>query len=103
MKIPSVFYREVLRFKEITGTNADDTPKFQFGDRVLWLDCAPGLSQSEVWLEVVTTDIDKAAEYLKEYGCRRRDEIELLPEGLKAFWVASPSNIIYLVSSSNDT
>ena len=73
MKIPAHeyedtirFYREVLRFKEITGTNANDTPRFEFGDRVLWLDCAPALSQSEVWLEVVTTDIDRAAGYLKE-------------------------------------
>ena len=109
MKIPAHeyentlrFYREVLRFKKITGSGADDTPKFEFGDKVLWLDRMPGLSQSEIWLEVVTSDIVKASEYLKQQGCHRRDEIEPLPSGFKAFWVSSPSNIIHLVSSAND-
>ncbi len=110
MKIPSHeyddtvrFYRDVLRFKEITGSSPGDTPRFQFGDKVLWLDCMPGLSQSEIWLEVVTSDINKASEYLKERGCHRRDEIEPLPKGFKAFWVSSPANIIHLISSSDDT
>ncbi len=110
MKIPAHeyentlrFYREVLRFKEITGSGAEDTPKFEFGDKVLWLDRMPGLSQSEIWLEVVASDIGKASEYLKQQGCHRRDEIEPLPSGFKAFWVSSPSNIIHLVSSGNDT
>lgn len=110
MKIPSHeyeetvrFYRDVLRFKELTGSSADHTPRFQFGDKVLWLDCMPGLSQAEIWLEVVTSDISKASEYLKEQDCHRRDEIEPLPEGLKAFWVANPANIIHLVSSNDDT
>lgn len=110
MKIPAHeyedtvrFYRQVLRFKEITGSGAHDTPKFEFGDKVLWLDRMAGLSQSEIWLEVITNNIDEAAEYLKEQGCHRRDEIEPLPDGFKAFWVSSPSNIIHLVSSSHDT
>ena len=112
MKIPSHeyentvhFYREVLRFREITGGGVDDTdtPKFEFGDQVLWLDCMPGLSQSEIWLEVVASDIGKASEYLKEQGCHRRDEIEPLPNGFKAFWLSSHSNNIHLVSSSGDT
>lgn len=110
MKIPAHeyentvrFYREVLRFKERTGTGADDTPRFEFGDKILWLDRMPGLSQSEIWLEVVASNIEEASEYLKEQGCYRRDEIEPLPSGFKAFWISSPSNIIHLVSSSNDT
>lgn len=106
MKIPAHeyedtvrFYRDVLRFKELSGSGPNDTPRFEFGDKVLWLDCMPGLSQSEIWLEVVASDIDLAADYLREQGCRRRDEIEPLPAGLKAFWIASPANIIHLVSS----
>lgn len=110
MKIPAHeyestvrFYREVLGFKEITGSGAGDTPRFEFGDKVLWLDCMPGLSQSEIWLEIVASDIDKASEYFKEKGCHRRDEIEPLPNGFKAFWISSPSNIIHLISSSDGT
>lgn len=93
------FYREVLRFKELPGSSSDDTPRFEFGDKVLWLDCMPGLSQSEIWLEVIASDISLAADYLKEQHCQRRDEIEPLPDGMKAFWIASPANIIHLVSS----
>lgn len=105
MKIPAHeyentlhFYRNILRFKEITGSEPGDTPRFEFGDKTLWLDRMPGLSQSEIWLEVVASDIDQAAEYLKAQGCHRRDEIEPLPSGFKAFWISSPSNIIHLVS-----
>jgi hypothetical protein len=96
------FYRDVLRLKEIPPTGPDDTPRFEFGDKVLWLDCVPGLSQSEIWLEIVTNDIGQASDHLKGHGCYRRDEIEPLPDGLNAFWISSPSNIIHLVSSSND-
>ncbi|MGB2246045.1 MAG: VOC family protein [Alcanivorax sediminis] len=106
MKIPSHeyeatvrFYREVLRFTDITGSEPGDTPRFQFGDKVLWLDCVAGLSQSEIWLEVVASDIDAAAAYLEAQGVQRRDEIEPLPEGFAAFWIASPNNIIHLLSS----
>jgi predicted enzyme related to lactoylglutathione lyase len=106
MKIPAHeydstvrFYREVLRFKEITGNGANDTPRFEFGDKVLWLDRMPGLSQSEIWLEIVASDINEASKYLAAQGCQRRDEIEPLPSGFNAFWVSSPSNIIHLVSS----
>lgn len=109
MKIPAHeyaetlrFYRDVLRLKEITKSGEDETPRFEFGDKVLWLDCMPGLSQSEIWLEVVASDIVEASEYLKMEGCHRRDEIEPLPSGFKAFWISSPSNIIHLVSSKND-
>lgn len=110
MKIPAHeyqstvrFYRDVLRFTEIHSNGSDDTPRFEFGDKVLWLDCMPGLSQCEIWLEVVASDIGKASEYLREQGCHRRDEIVPLSSGFRAFWISSPSNIIHLVTSSSDT
>ncbi|MCS5562991.1 VOC family protein [Marinobacter sp.] len=110
MKIPAHeyestvrFYREVLRFRELTGSKADDTPRFEFGDKVLWLDRVAGLSQAEIWLEVIASDIDEASAYFRQQGCSRCDEIEPLPESMKAFWIASPSNIIHLVSSGEGT
>lgn len=110
MKIPAHeyqdtvrFYREVLGLKEIPLDSVDDTPRFEFGDKVLWLDKMPGLSQAEIWLEIITSDIEQASVHLEEQGCYRRDEIEPLPDGFKAFWISSPSNIIHLVSSKNDT
>lgn len=109
MKIPAHeyrdtvrFYRDVLGLKEIPSTGPEDTPRFEFGDKVLWLDCVPGISQAEIWLEVVTNDVDQAAKHLDAQGCHRRDEIEPLPEGFKGFWISSPSNIIHLISSGND-
>lgn len=110
MKIPAheyertvTFYRDVLRFKELTPSGSDETPRFEFGDKTLWLDCVAGISQSEIWLEVVTDDLDLASSYLQEHACARRDEIEPLPEGFRAFWVSSPTNIIHLVSESDAT
>jgi catechol 2,3-dioxygenase-like lactoylglutathione lyase family enzyme len=109
MKIPTHeyektvrFYRDILGLKEISSEDSGSTPRFDFGGKVLWLDCVSGISQSEVWLEIVSNDIDQAASYLEAQGCQRRDEIEPLPGDFKGFWVSSPSNIIHLVTSGND-
>lgn len=106
MKIPAHeyestvgFYRDVVELRELTAIGSDTTPRFEFGDKVLWLDCEARLSQAEIWLEIVTDNIEMASEYLAEQGCDRRDEIEPLPDGFQAFWVSSPSNIIHLVSA----
>jgi catechol 2,3-dioxygenase-like lactoylglutathione lyase family enzyme len=105
MKVPSheyqatvAFYREVLGFAPIEEPGTDAV-RFAFGDKVLWIDDVPALSQAEIWLEVVTDDAEGAASYLAEHDCVRRDEIEPLPEGMKAFWISSPANIIHLISS----
>lgn len=107
MKVPTheyqrtlAFYRETLALAELTpaGAEGEHTPRFDFGGKVLWLDCVPGISQAEIWLEVVTDELESAAARLEEHGCARRDEIEPLPEGFRAFWISSPANIIHLVS-----
>jgi catechol 2,3-dioxygenase-like lactoylglutathione lyase family enzyme len=107
MKVPAheyagtiAFYRETLGLKELTPSDADgeQTPRFDFGGKVLWLDCVPGISQAEIWLEVVTDDLERAAAHLEGHDCARRDEIEPLPEGFRAFWISSPTNIIHLGS-----
>lgn len=109
MKIPAHeypatvrFYREVIGLKELTPDEAEATPRFEFGGKVLWLDCMPGLSQAETWLEIQASDIELAASFLAAQGCHRRDEIEPLPDGIQAFWIASPSNIIHLISYSEE-
>jgi hypothetical protein len=97
------FYRETLALKELTSLAPDteQTPRFEFGDKVLWLDRVAGISQAEIWLEVVTNDLERASAYLQEQYCSRRDEIEPLPEGFRAVWIANPANIIHLVSESD--
>jgi hypothetical protein len=85
--------------KEIVISNPDSRA-FEFGSMTLWIDKCPHLSQAEVWLELKTDSIDAAARELVVPGVTRRDDIETLPDSMKAFWIKSPSGIIHLVSES---
>ncbi len=106
MKVPAhefdrtvAFYRDILGFTQTEADSPDqfDSVTFDFGGKNLWIDKVAGLSQAEVWLEVETNDIERAAAYLESAGCARRDEIEPLPDTFAGFWICSPSNIIHLV------
>ncbi len=110
MKVPAheydktvAFYRDVLGFELIPLDNDEETNtiRFKFGDKVLWIDRVETVSQAEIWLEVVTDDLDAAAEYFQESDVARCDEIEPLPEGFRGFWISSPVNIIHLVTNSD--
>ena len=110
MKVPAheydktvAFYRDVLGIDLIPLDNEEDnnTIRFKFGDKVLWIDRVTTVSQTEIWLEVITDDMDAAAEYLQTNGVVRCDEIEPLPEGFEGFWISSPANIIHLVTNSD--
>jgi len=90
------FYRDVLGLKPLT--NHLPAVGFEFGANQLWIDQADGLSQAEIWLEIVSPDIPAAAEHLKVASVVRRDEIEPLPEGYEGFWIASPASIIHMVA-----
>jgi catechol 2,3-dioxygenase-like lactoylglutathione lyase family enzyme len=94
------FYRDILGFELVDASSPDETESvtFKFGDKNLWIDKISGISQAEVWLEVVKKDIEKASKYLEENDCVRRDEIEPLPDSFKGFWISSPANIIHLIN-----
>lgn len=98
------FYRDVLRLQLIEehAPSSTESVRFNFGGKVLWIDKVPSLSQSEIWLEVLTDDFVHAARHLEDHGCVRCDEIETLPSGFKGFWISSPANIIHLVAESDD-
>ncbi len=98
-----VFYRDILGFEEIKESQSasSDSVRFMFGDKVLWIDRVETLSQAELWLEIVTDDIEAASEYLVSKEFVRRDEIEPLPQSFKGFWLANPANIIHLVSADD--
>lgn len=95
------FYRNVLGFKEIT--KHAPAIGFEFGTNNLWIDRVPGISQAEIWLEVVTNDIAAASKHLKAAGVVRCDEIEPLPQGFQAFWISNPAAIIHLVCKDNES
>ncbi|MCB1914585.1 MAG: hypothetical protein KDG52_02530 [Rhodocyclaceae bacterium] len=90
------FYRDILGFEGV-GEPLPDAARFRFGDKVLWVDRVTGISQAEIWLEVVTADLALASTHLADGDCTMRPGVEALPEGLAAFWLSSPANIIHLV------
>ena len=74
---------------------------FQFGPSRLWIDKAPQLAKSDVWLELETNDTHGAARYLKNHGVPRRDEIVELPEDYDGFFITDPAGTIHLVAGEN--
>lgn len=89
------FYRDTLGLQQIESLKPDIV--FQFGSNQLWIDNVPGMSQAEIWLEVIAEDAHAAAEHLEANGVVRCDAIEPLPENMSAFWISSPAQIIHLV------
>ncbi|MCC5830920.1 MAG: hypothetical protein JJU36_15855 [Phycisphaeraceae bacterium] len=96
------FYADVLGFERLDAPAASATPtvRFAFGDKVLWIDRVPGLSQAEIWLEIVADDVEEAAAYLAARGCARCDDIEPLPPDFRGFWISAPGNIIHLITGA---
>jgi catechol 2,3-dioxygenase-like lactoylglutathione lyase family enzyme len=95
------FYREVLGLKEIT--KQAPSIGFEFGSNNLWIDRVPGISQAEIWLEVVTNDLEAASTQLQAAGVVRCDDIEPLPQGFQGVWVSSPASIIHLVCEDSES
>ena len=95
------FYRETVGLEEV-GIPHTDSRAFCFGSMTLWIDRCAHLSHSEVWLELSTDSLDTAARELSGPGIARRDDIEPLPEGMRAFWIKAPSGIIHLVSETQN-
>lgn len=89
------FYRDTLGLKV---TDHGESKLVEFGPIRLWLDRCPQFSQTELWLEIVSTDCDAAAHDLGDKKVTRCDSIEELPEGLRGFWITSPADIVHLVS-----
>lgn len=106
MKVPPhqyeatvAFYRDVLRLAPLV----DHAPAvgFEFGPMKLWIDRVESISRSEVWLEVLTDDVQSAAEVLGSHGVVRCDPIEPLPAGMKAFWILNPASVVHLVCQTD--
>jgi hypothetical protein len=107
MKIPPHQYEKTIRFyKDILKlpiiSEEEKSISFEFGHNRLWLDKAEQCSQAELWMEIICSDIDAAAEYFKENNITRRDEIEKLPENFKGFWISNPADIINIVEASEN-
>ncbi|MFC5587194.1 VOC family protein [Nitratireductor kimnyeongensis] len=104
MKVPPHQYDETVRFyRDVLGMEQIEellpAVGFRFGANQLWIDKMPGMSQSELWLEIVTDDTKAAAARLEAAGIARCDEIEPLGENFDGFWISSPAQIIHLVDN----
>ncbi len=88
------FYRDLLEYKQInvSFSNQGESVTFEYGDKHLWIDKVSSLSQAEIWLEIITDDIEQAVQYFENYKVVRKDEIETLPDDFKGLWISSPSN-----------
>ena len=64
------------------------------------MDRVGALSRADIWLEVVTDNLEQQRKYLERNNCVRRDEKEPLPAGFKGFWISNSANIIHFVTSS---
>jgi hypothetical protein len=71
---------------------------FEFGPIWLHVDRVTHLSQAEIWLEFITTDVAASADVVARAGFVRCDEVEALAEDFDAFWVSSPASIVHLVA-----
>jgi catechol 2,3-dioxygenase-like lactoylglutathione lyase family enzyme len=111
MKIPAAqfdqtvaFYRDVLGLpaEDVTGTEiaagVARSVGVEFGPNRLWLDEVPNYSRSDVWLELSTDDVPAAMEHLAAAGVTPRDELEPLPDTMRAHWIANPAGVVHLVA-----
>lgn len=92
------FYRDVLKLQPLE--NHLPAVGFAFGSNQLWIDRVASISQSEIWLEILTDNVPAAAAEFEAAGVARRDEIEPLPDGHAGFWICDPGSIILHVGAA---
>ncbi|QIA26417.1 hypothetical protein DYI95_001700 [Thermaerobacter sp. PB12/4term] len=68
----------------------------EFGSVRLWRDPASQRGPPELWLEVVTDDLDAAARYVARHGVPRRDGVEPRRAGFSGFWISNPTVVVHL-------
>ncbi len=94
------FYRDVLKLKvsekPIDNPTVSRTHEVKFGKNVLWLDCVDNYTHSETWLELKTTDVEKARNYLKANGIETCDELEKIPDDMH--WIMDPAGTVFILS-----
>jgi hypothetical protein len=104
MKLPPHRFDETVAFyRDTLGLAVSDhgeSKLVEFGPIKLWLDRCPQFSQTELWLEVIARDTDEAAKHLADAKVVRCDPIETLPDGFRGFWIASPADIVHIVSEA---
>ncbi|GGF04107.1 VOC family protein [Flavobacterium limi] len=99
------FYRDVLKLEvnevPIENPTVSKTYSVKFGNNTIWLDCVDNYTKSDIWLQLTTPDVGKAASYLKLNGVETCDEIEQIPENMH--WIMDPAGTVFnLQKNVND-
>lgn len=93
------FYRDILKLevteKPITNPTVSRTHEVKFGPNIVWLDCVDNYTHSEVWLELRTTDVNSATDYLRTNGINTCDELEEIPTD--THWIMDPAGTVFIL------
>ncbi|QBS44567.1 VOC family protein [Nocardia sp. CS682] len=110
MKLPKAqfdrtvaFYRDTLGM-EVTDNSGEavaegvmQSAAIQFGPVTLWLDRVDNYARADLWLELLTDDVDRATKHLAAHGVPVQDELEPLPSTMHAHWISNPVGIPHIV------
>lgn len=103
IKVPKYKYDETVRFYQYVLSlsvkeREENYTAFDFGEITLWIDCMDHYAQSDVWIELFTSDLNKASTHLHQHSVSRRDEVE---EQLNGFWVSDPTGTIIRIGEDS--
>ncbi len=106
IKIPKDRYDDTLRFyRDTLGMKLikeeDDSLAESWycdsGNLRIWFDRVDTYSQTDIWLELKSDDMNHARELLRGSGVSFRDELEKLPEKLDGHWISDPAGVVMLL------
>jgi catechol 2,3-dioxygenase-like lactoylglutathione lyase family enzyme len=93
------FYRDIAKLE--VRKAGENTTAFAFGAIALWIDRVPHQSKTDIWLQLVTDELDAAVQDLQNAGLSVRDELEPL-NGMRAHWVSDPAGTVLLIEQRSE-
>jgi hypothetical protein len=108
VKVPPHVYEATVQFyRDVVGLPLIESRPpsigFEFGDKNLWIDRVPGLSQAEIRLELITNDVLAASEHLKSANMCAAMKSSHCQRDSQAFSVSSPASIVHLVCKDTES
>jgi predicted enzyme related to lactoylglutathione lyase len=97
------FYRDTLKLevseKPIDHPTISKTHLVKFGPNNVWLDQVDNYTHAETWMELKTTDVEQATDYLLSRGIRTCDEIEQIPASMH--WITDPAGNVFILQAND--
>jgi 1,2-phenylacetyl-CoA epoxidase catalytic subunit len=99
-EVTVAFYRDTVGLPQLQAT--EESVVFQYGSQQLWVDRCPHLETTEVWLEILTDNLEHAAQLLNTESVVRCDDVEPLSPGFRAFWIRNPAGLVTLIAEETN-